>query len=761
MTAQSAHADGCQALAETANAPDAATTGLYAANPPVTNNRPPAVASPVSKINGRNAPTSALQGPAPPSERSSTRFSPRLRDIMDGLGDSIFVGLLDQKGTLRYVNRAALEAVALPARDVVGMPFEAIPWWSGSEVTRYRLRVAIAEAFCGRGSRFDVVIVNDEGEQRTLDCSLQPVRGRTSGYAYLVASAYDVTERRRDERALRAAQAAVDHAQEAVLQATSTGEIRYVNDFGSRLLGYEREWPSSVRTHDLIGEMRADEWPSWWRELKSRGTLRLHTSVCHRSGRRIPAVLFATHIEHDGWECAYIHLVDLSELTASEERIHRAANYDPVTGLPNRRRLRDLLERRLGDKDGSRCDLAVLVLGLNRFGLINDSFGQSAGDQVLAEVASRVTQCVGAAALVGRLSTDEFAIALGGDCQAVAYVAETADRILAALAPAIRVGDDELYVSGGIGVALHPCGGATADDLISNAGIALRELKRLGGGPVQLFTPVNRSRDRERLRLEAHLHRAIEREHFVLFYQPRIEVQTGAIRSVEALIRWPLPDGSWIPPARFIPIAEETGLIHRIGDWVLEAAIDQTRTWQKRKGLTIGVSVNLSARQFRQHDLLSSIARLLASTGLEPERLELELTETMLVSNVEQAIRTMHSLKSLGVRLSLDDFGTGYSSLSYLSRFPIDTLKIDRSFVQQIDTDEASAAIIDTVIAIGQRLGLTVAAEGVETSRQFSLLRGRGCEEIQGFLIAPPMPAAELESLLDASPSLLPGPHRP
>ena len=232
MTAQSAHADGCQALAETANAPDAATTGLYAANPPVTNNRPPAVASPVSKINGRNAPTSALQGPAPPSERSSTRFSPRLRDIMDGLGDSIFVGLLDQKGTLRYVNRAALEAVALPARDVVGMPFEAIPWWSGSEVTRYRLRVAIAEAFCGRGSRFDVVIVNDEGEQRTLDCSLQPVRGRTSGYAYLVASAYDVTERRRDERALRAAQAAVDHAQEAVLQATSTGEIRYVNDFG-------------------------------------------------------------------------------------------------------------------------------------------------------------------------------------------------------------------------------------------------------------------------------------------------------------------------------------------------------------------------------------------------------------------------------------------------------------------------------------------------------------------------------------------------
>jgi diguanylate cyclase (GGDEF)-like protein len=430
--------------------------------------------------------------------------------------------------------------------------------------------------------------------------------------------------------------------------------------------------------------------------------------------------------------------------------------YDVLTGLPNRCQLLHILERRLRESERSNAEIALLVVGLDRLTLINDSLGKAGGDQVLVEVARRLTRCAGEGVTVGRVSDDEFAIAVTAERSVASPSAELADSILAALSLPIQIGDEPIYVSCGIGVATGRDGCETAEDLIANAGIALREVRRRAGGPMHLFTQRCRVRDRERLRLEADLHRAIDDGEFVLFYQPRVDARFGRIQRLEALIRWPGPDGRWVAPARFIPIAEETGLIHPIGAWALRTAVIQARVWQTCIASMTGISVNLSARQFRQPDLTRSIARLLEITGLQPERLELELTETMLISDAEDAIRSMHALKNLGIRLSLDDFGTGYSSLSYLGRFPIDALKIDQVFVQKMETDEASAAIVDTVISIAHRLGLSVTAEGVETEKQLALLREQGCDEVQGYLIAHPLPIAQIESLLDAQGSLLP-----
>jgi diguanylate cyclase (GGDEF)-like protein/PAS domain S-box-containing protein len=692
------------------------------------------------------------------SHARDAHASPRHpRDVKDSLGPSNFVGILNLDGTIRYVNLAALNAADLTAHDLVGKHFENTPWLSTSEVNRHRLRSALRDAVAGSGSQFDLVTADRAGRPLTILFSLELVQDSNEVDGYLVVSAHDVTSRRQVERSLRATQVAVDRAQEAFFQVAPCGEIRYVNDSACRLLGYDREELLAVRVFELDADMRPDKWPEWWAELKSRGTFQMERIARHKDGcAKIPVALLASHIEHDGWECASLHLVDLSERVASEECIRRAANYDLLTGLSNRCRLRDLLEQRLHNEDGSTFEVVLLAIGLNRFRLINDSLGQPGADQVLAEVARRLTQCAGDAALVGRLAADEFAIAVKSERPTVAYTANLVDCILAALSAPIRAGDEEVYVSCGIGVATSSSGAETAEDLITNAGIALREVGQQAGGPSQLFTQRSRTRDRERLRLEADLHRATERGEFVLFYQPRVDARFGKIQMLEALIRWPRPDGSWVPPARFIPIAEETGLIHPIGAWALQSAITQAKVWQERTGSTTGVSVNLSARQFRQPNLVSSIARLLDAAALEPQRLELELTETMLIGDVREAIRSMHALKALGIRLSLDDFGTGYSSLSYLSRFPIDTLKIDQIFVQRMATDEASVAIVDTVIAIAHRLGLSVTAEGVETERQLTLLRERGCEEIQGFLLGRPMPVSLLQPLLDAPGSLFP-----
>jgi diguanylate cyclase (GGDEF)-like protein len=419
---------------------------------------------------------------------------------------------------------------------------------------------------------------------------------------------------------------------------------------------------------------------------------------------------------------------------------------DALTGLPTRELLRDLLDIRIQSADPARLNLVVLAVGIERFSLINDSLGQGAGNRVLIEVARRLRDCVGDTAVVARLGSDEFAVIPGDPTSSVPQVTR---KLMDSLAPSMLVDGEELYVACSIGAARSRSASLAADELINNARIALCEARQQGGRSVQTFTPRPRTRNLERLRLEADLHRAIERAELSLHYQPRVDTQSGQVRSVEALLRWHRPVAGWISPGRFIPIAEETGLISPIGAWAMRTAMSESKRWSLHPPCAPGVSVNLSARQFANQDLPGCVARMLEEVDMDPACLEFELTESMLFGDMKKIVRQMRALKQLGVRLSLDDFGTGYSCFSYMHRFPIDSLKIDKSFVHRIEANTCGAEIVDTIITIAHRLNLSVTAEGVETEAQLAFLRERSCDEVQGYLIAAPMPSADLRSLLD------------
>jgi diguanylate cyclase (GGDEF)-like protein/PAS domain S-box-containing protein len=676
-----------------------------------------------------------------------------LAEANDRLSPSILVVLLEFDGTIRYANRAALEVIAASPDAILGRPFVPAPWWSACEHTRHRLAAAIAAGAVGAHSRFDVLISTAAGQTLTCDFSLDPVFDARPTKGYLVASVRDVTERRRADGALRVTRVAADLAPAPLFQVTAGGKIGYVNDAGSSLLGYTGEQLLGRTVHDIDDELRPAAWLRCWDRLKLYGTLRVRRSVQHRDGHSIPVVALANYIQHEGSEYAYIHVMDLGEQDAPQARIQRPAQYDALTGLPTRELLRNLLDIRIQSADAASLNIIVLAVGLERFALINDSLGQSAGDRVLMEVARRLRHCVGDASVVARLGSDEFAIIL--DEPTSPALAQVTRHLMDCLAPPMWVCGEELYVACSIGAARNRSTGLAADELISNARIALGDARQRGGRSVQTFTPRPRTRNLERLRLEADLHRAIQRAEFALHYQPRVDTQSGQVRSIEALLRWPRPGAGWMPPGRFIPIAEETGLINPIGAWALRTAMRESKRWSDHTRCAPGVSVNLSARQFCNQDLPGCVARMLDEVEMDPARLELELTESMLFGNIEEVIRKMRSLKQLGVRLSLDDFGTGYSSFSYMHRFPIDSLKIDKSFVHRIEENACGAAIVDTIITIAHRLNLSVTAEGVETEAQLAFLRERGCEEVQGYLIAAPMPSADLLSLLDLRRPLL------
>ena len=661
--------------------------------------------------------------------------------IMDRLCPSVFVGLLDLDGKLRYANRAALEVGGVSAEAVIGKPFESTPWWSASERCRRRLRTAIKEASKGISSRFDAHLVDAAGRSMTVDFALEPVFGVDPGEHCLVASASDVTERRRNARTLRATQVAVDRAHEALFQVNAYAEIQYVNDSGCRLLGHSREELMSLHVWNLDADMPIADWPRWWSNLRTHGWLRTHRCARHRDGRRIPVIVAVSYIEEDGWDCAYVHIIDLSERAASEECIRRLMKCDAVTGLPNRGSLRENLASRIagGAEDKS---VTLLLVGLDRFKLLSDSLGHDHADRLLAEVARRLRSCFDNKTFIARLDLDVLAMVLGSEASHCDQLTAVFRRVLETADRPVRVTGEDVYI--GLSVAaIRSENDFEAERLIADGVVALNEARlRVDDSPLAL-TPARRGTDRERLRLEADLHRATEAGDFCLRYQPRLCAQSGALQSFEALLRWHRAGHGWVSPGEFVPIAEQTGLIVPIGDWVARTALAQARAWSVDHADRFGISINLSARQFRRRDLAASIGGMLRETCIDASRVELELTESMLIDNVDEAIATMHALKSLGLRLSLDDFGTGFSSLSYLRRFPIDTLKIDKSFVHQIDADDPTEAIIDTIISMAHRLGLRVAAEGVETHRQLRWLRDKGCDEVQGFLLCAPLPAED------------------
>jgi len=446
-------------------------------------------------------------------------------------------------------------------------------------------------------------------------------------------------------------------------------------------------------------------------------------------------------------------LNDITDNRRYQEELEHQANHDSLTDLPNRNLLRDRIGQAIVFADRYAQVAVIAFLDLDNFKLINDSLGHDAGDQLLKLAAGRLASLLRASDTVARIGGDEFVLVLhfsDGD----GMIGQHIQRLLTSIAQPFTINGREVFVTCSVGVSIYPQDGRDGDTLLRNADAAMYRAKEQGKNTFQFYTRELNERVGERLDLESDLRRALERGELAVYYQPQVELATGRIVGAEALVRWRHPSRGAVDPGRFVMIAEETGLIVPIGDWILRTACEQIKAWLGAGLPPLVVAVNLSARQFRQTQLADIVEAVLSETGVEPRFLELELTETVVMHDPKEAEAALRRLKSMGLRVAIDDFGSGYSSLNYLKRFPIDKLKIDGSFVQDLPENGDSAAIVLAVISLGHSLGLRVIAEGVERKSQAAFLRAHGCDEIQGYYYGAPMPASEFTELLRSPPAL-------
>jgi diguanylate cyclase (GGDEF)-like protein len=428
------------------------------------------------------------------------------------------------------------------------------------------------------------------------------------------------------------------------------------------------------------------------------------------------------------------------QLEEANAQLQHVATHDALTGLPNRLLLADRLAQAIAQAERHAQRFAVIVVDLDRFKSVNDSLGHLAGDVLLKDVARRLTKVLRKADTLARLGGDEFVLVLNEingprDAEAVAV------KVLADFAKPVLVSGLELHISASLGISVSPDDGVDADTLLQHADAAMYHAKKSGRNAYQFFAPAMNAFARDRLELESGLRRAVEQREFVLHYQPKVDVRTGRIDSAEALVRWRHPKRGLIPPAQFIPLAEETGLILQIGEWVVREACRQAYAWQAAGLRPLRVAVNLSAQQFRQKNLVAIVRSALTDARLEAQHLELELTESAVMDDAEESIEILRELSELGVRISVDDFGTGYSSLSYLRRLPLDKLKIDRAFIRDVVTSRDDAEIVRAIVSLAHTLRLKVIAEGVETPDQLEFLNSLGCDQYQGFHFSAPIPS--------------------
>ena len=600
---------------------------------------------------------------------------------------------------------------------------------------------------------------DDERLAITLAAQLAVAYENTRLYANIqrrtVQLEQEMAERVQAEAALREseerARATFEQAAVGIAQVAPTGQWLRVNQRLCAIVGYSREellqrtFQDITHPDDLEADLKR------LRQLLANEiqTYATEKRYLRKDGASVWVNLTVSLVRDSAGQPKYLIAVveDITERKHYAEQLAYQANYDALTGLPNRSLLADRLKQAIAHSLRTGRPMALLLLDLDRFKVINDSLGHGTGDALLKEMAQRLTTSLRKEDTVARLGGDEFVILIT-EVARIADIAHVAEKLLDKLSMPMCLLKQELFMTGSIGISLYPQDGEHEETLLKNADTAMYAAKRRGCNGFQFYTREMNARARESLKMEAHLRRAVERGELVLHYQPRVELASGQVVGVEALLRWHRPESGMVSPAEFIPLAEETGLILPLGEWVLQAACRQASAWVEQGLPAISVAVNLSARQFHSQNLANLCQRALREAGLEPGYLDLELTESAVMQNVEEAIATLQELKAIGLRLAMDDFGTGYSSLSYLKRLPIDSLKIDQSFVRNITTDPDDAAIAVTVIAMAHTLKLRVIAEGVETKQQLDFLRAYGCHEAQGYYLSRPLPATEVTSLL-------------
>ena len=683
------------------------------------------------------------------ARRALERSEQRFRDLTELSADWYW----EQDADYRFVDvSTGAQAMSIDQEALIGKHRWDFPWTNmrPEDWAEHRAALDRREAFRdpqlrGRNARGEAIVISVSGK---------PVfdeHGRFTGYRGV---GRNITERKRTKRSLREVAERFRSLTElssdwywemdAELRFTYVSEgIRKVRGIGPETLLGKRRWET-----DRVGG--DDEM------ARHRATLESHLPFKDFVLARADAEGNVTYVSHTGKPIfddagrfrGYRGVArDITSRVEADKELARMAHYDPLTGLPNRALLHGRLKRAMARADRARSLLAVIFLDLDQFKEINDSLGHAVGDAVLKETAIRLEGCLRATDTVARLGGDEFTVLLE-DVRSTDEITRICDKILRVVSERISVAGHDLHLSTSVGVTVYPQDDHGADTLLRNADLAMYHAKQEGRNNVQFYSQDMSERTERRVDLLGRLRSATAREEFALHYQPQVDVRSGAVVGVEALLRWSEPGRGLVPPAHFIPLAEETGLIVPIGEWVLREACRQARRWLDAGHALQKMAVNLSPRQFRQKNLVQTVDAILRETGLPPERLELEITESTMMQRAEEAIGSLRGLHELGVQISLDDFGTGYSSLSYLHRFPVHTLKVDQSFVRDIKSDRDDAAIVSTVITLARQLNLRSLAEGVETEAQLAYLRARGCDVFQGFLFCRPLPAADLEPVL-------------
>ena len=658
-------------------------------------------------------------------------------------GSQNCITFFDIQGKLLTINHAGLETMGWLESDVVGK--------SMCDIVEIDMHAGVGPMEDGETTSFEATCRRkSDGELLHWQIMLNPLEDE-DGFCGFAGIWTDITEIKKNENKLRVQASAIDAASDQILITDIRGGIQFVNKSFENETGFSfdevvNKPPSVLKS----GRQNNDFYSDLWKTVNAGKTWRGEVVNRRKDGTEFAEDMTITPVKNETGIVEHFIAIkrNITDKKEYEAKLDHLAHHDHLTGLPNRLLFSDRLSQLLEMAKANKTELGVLFVDLDRFKIINDTLGHNFGDVLLKHTAERLRSCLREKDTLARMGGDEFTVLIN-EMQSPEEAVFVADRILKRLAEPFMIKGHELVVSGSIGISIYPDDGTTVEALVKNADTAMYKAKEQGRNNCQVYSETMNIAALKRMNMEYGLRKAIERDEFILHYQPKMDCFTGKLLGAEALIRWYHPDFGLVPPGDFIQIAEETGLIIPISEWVLRTTCNQNKAWQNAGYADIRIAVNISARHFQTKNMLvSTVNSVFEETGLDPQYLELEITESLLMQNADQAIQTLKDLKSMGLSLSIDDFGTGYSSLSYLKQFPIDAVKIDRSFIKDVTTNPDDASISGAIVAMAHNLKMEVIAEGVETVDQLNFLRSIGCDEIQGYFISPPVPAADFEHFL-------------